>query len=410
MQYSKSIFTAGVIVAALGYFVDIYDLLLFSIVRVPSLSSMGYSPAEIEKYGLLLINTQMTGMLLGGIFWGMLGDKKGRLSVLFGSIVLYSVANILNGFANDVTTYAIFRFIAGVGLAGELGAGITLVAESLPKEKRGYGTMLVASIGVSGAVFAGQTYRIMSHLTTDAWRNCYFLGGALGLALLILRIGVYESGIFQKVLETETPRGQFLKLFRDWPTFLKYVRCVLIGLPTWFAIGILVTFSPEFSQLLHIKGVIKGGDAIMYTYAGITAGDFLCGYLSQMLRSRKKAVFLFLALTALGFVFYFNADGFSARWFYAIMVFIGVGTGFWAVIITNAAEQFGTNIRATVATTVPNFIRGSLPLIALFYTMLQSHFTKLHAAALVGFVIIVLPMLALYFTEETFGKDLDYTE
>ncbi|MFN8277111.1 MAG: MFS transporter [Chitinophagales bacterium] len=407
---NKTIFSAAVIVAALGYFVDIYDLLLFSIVRVPSLTAMGYSAAEIEKYGLMLINTQMTGMLIGGVFWGMLGDKKGRLSVLFGSIVLYSLANILNGFANDVTQYAIFRFVAGVGLAGELGAGITLVAESLPKEKRGWGTMIVASIGVSGAVFAGQTYRLMSTITTDAWRNCYFLGGALGLALLILRIGVYESGIYSRIKETETPRGNFFRLFSSTSMFLKYLRCILIGLPTWFAIGILVTFSPEFSRLLDIQGTIKGGDAIMYTYAGITAGDFLCGWLSQVLKSRKKAVFWFLLITAIGFLIYFNAHHFSATMFYATMVLIGVGTGFWAVIVTNAAEQFGTNIRATVATTVPNFIRGSLPLISLFFTALQPAFGKLHAAAVVGFFIIILPLVALYYTEETYGKDLDYVE
>ena len=411
VAYSKSVLTAGVIVAALGYFVDIYDLLLFSIVRVPSLKSLGYSAAETEHYGMLLINVQMIGMLVGGVFWGILGDKKGRLSVLFGSIILYSIANVLNGFANDVLMYGIFRFIAGVGLAGELGAGITLVAESLPKEKRGYGTMIVASVGVSGAVFAGQTYNLMSRLTEEAWRSCYFLGGALGLALLVLRISVFESGIFKKMHEQDgVVKGNFFQLFSNWKIFSKYLQCIVIGLPTWFTIGILVTFSPEFSKLLHIQGEIKGGDAIMYTYMGITVGDFSCGFLSQLLRSRKKAVFIFLLITALGFLFYFNAEGLSANLFYAAMVVMGLGTGFWAVIVTNAAEQFGTNIRATVATTVPNFIRGSLPLISLLFALLQNSFSKVHAAAILAFFIIVLPLLALYFTEETFGKELDYVE
>ncbi len=404
VSYSKSIVTAGVIVAALGYFVDIYDLLLFSIVRVPSLKSLGYSATEVEKFGMLLINVQMTGMLLGGIFWGILGDKKGRLSVLFGSIILYSIANILNGFAADVTQYAILRFIAGVGLAGELGAGITLVAESLPKEKRGYGTMIVASVGVSGAVFAGLMYRYFQD-----WRTCYFIGGGLGLALLALRIGVYESGVFKNMITQEVSRGDFFQLFKG-RNFIKYLQCILIGLPTWFCVGILVTFSPEFSKILNIQGEIKGGDAIMFTYAGITAGDFLCGFLSQVLKSRKKAVFVFLLITAVALIIYFNAFGFSANAFYATMVLMGLGTGFWAVIVTNAAEQFGTNIRATVATTVPNFIRGSLPLISLFYASLQGNFSKLQSAEIVAVFIIVLPLIALYFTEETFGKDLDYTE
>jgi MFS family permease len=401
---AKSVLTAGVIVAALGYFVDIYDLLLFSIVRKASLESIGYSGEQLEKYGLMLINIQMVGMLIGGVLWGVLADKKGRLSVLFGSIILYSVANILNGFVYDIPSYAILRFIAGIGLAGELGAGITLVSESLSKEKRGYGTMIVATVGVSGAVFAGIISRYLD------WRTCYFIGGGLGLALLVLRIGVYESGMFKKTLEQNVARGNFLQLFSSKKIFLKYLNCILIGFPTWFTIGILVTFSPEFASLLQINGVIKGGDAIMYTYAGITLGDFLCGLLSQLLKSRKKAIFAFLILTSLGFVLYFTAHGASAYYFYTIMFIMGVGTGFWAVIVTNAAEQFGTNIRGTVATTVPNFIRGSLPLMSIGYALLQFQFAKLTSAAILAVAIIAISLWALYKSEETYGKDLDFIE
>jgi putative MFS transporter len=408
VKYATSVITAGVIVAALGYFVDIYDLLLFSIVRVKSLSSMGYGKEEVEKYGLLLINIQMIGMLVGGIFWGVIGDKKGRLSVLFGSIIIYSLANIANGFTHDVTSYGIWRFVAGFGLAGELGAGITLVAESLPKEKRGYGTMIVALVGVSGAVFAGVVNRFFG----DNWRGCYFLGGALGLALLILRIGVFESGIFKGMQQMEVQKGNFFMLFKGKAIFIKYLRCVVIGIPTWFAIGILVTFSPEFAsaKLLNIQGKISGGDAIMYSYAGITLGNFLCGWMSQWLHSRKKAVFYFLLLTAVGFVMYFSAAGRSADYFYAAMVLTGIGTGFWAVIITNAAEQFGTNIRATVTTTVPNLIRGSLPIMSVCFALLQHSFNKIMSAEILAVFIIVLPLIALYYTEETFGKDLNYLE
>jgi putative MFS transporter len=408
VNYATSVITAGVIVAALGYFVDIYDLLLFSVVRVKSLASMGYGKVEIEKYGLFLINIQMIGMLVGGVFWGVIGDKKGRLSVLFGSIIIYSLANLANGFIHDVTQYGMLRFIAGLGLAGELGAGITLVAESLPKEKRGYGTMIVALVGVSGAVFAGGVNRFFG----DNWRACYLLGGVLGLALLILRISVYESGIFKGMQEQVVEKGNFLMLFKNGKIFIKYLRCVVVGLPTWFAIGILVTFSPEFAseKLLNIQGKISGGDAIMYAYAGITLGNFLCGWMSQILHSRKKAVFYFLLLTAAGFIMYFSASGASALYFYIAMVVTGVGTGFWTVIITNAAEQFGTNIRATVTTTVPNLIRGSLPIMSVCFALLQHSFNKIVSAEILAVFIIVLPLIALYYTEETFGKDLNYLE
>ena len=399
LKYSTGIMTAGVIVAALGYFVDIYDLLLFSIVRVKSLTSLGYNKEQVENYGLLLINIQMIGMLLGGVVWGVIGDKKGRLSVLFGSIIIYSIANIANGFVTNITQYEIMRFIAGFGLAGELGAGITLVAETLSKEKRGYGTMIVAFVGVMGAVFGGIINRAMG----DNWQGCYFIGGAMGLALLVLRIGVYESGIFKGMQQTEVQKGNFLMLFQSRHIFIKYLRCILVGLPTWFAIGILVTFSPEFAseKSLNIQGKINGGDAIMYAYAGISLGNFLCGWMSQLIQSRRKAVFYFLLLTAVGFIMYFTAGGTSAFYFYSTMVITGIGTGFWAVIITNAAEQFGTNIRATVTTTVPNLIRGSLPLMTLAYKGMQdSGLSKLQSAEILAVLIIILPLIALYYTEE----------
>lgn len=408
----RSIFTAAVIVAALGYFVDIYDLLLFSVIWKPSLKDMGVPPAELIGTGEMLINTQMTGLLLGGILWGVMGDKRGRLSVLFGSIVTYSLANIMNGFANEVWHYALLRFIAGIGLAGELGAGITLVAESLPKEKRGWGTMLVAAVGVSGAVFAGMMWRLLSNNGADisAWRTCYFIGGALGLALLILRIGVYESGMFTQLVSQHVDRGNFVKLFNNKERFLRYMRCILVGLPTWFSIGVLVTFCQSFAEQLGVVGAVESGIAIMYAYSGITIGDFAAGYLSQVLKSRRKALFTFLMFTALGFLMYFNARGVSAQYFYMIIGFIGFGTGFWAVVVTNAAEQFGTNLRNTVATTVPNFIRGSLPLLIFLYKGLQTYFSQLHSAAIVAVLCIIVPMVAVHYSAETYGKELEYVE
>lgn len=406
---AKSVFTAAVIVASLGYFVDIYDLILFSVVRIASLRDLGYSQAEIEKFGLLLLNVQMIGMLIGGILFGVLGDKKGRLSVLFGSIILYSIANLMNAFAQNVTQYAIFRFIAGIGLAGELGAGITLVAESLPKEKRGYGTMIVSTIGVSGALVAVLVYK-----TFHDWRLCYVIGGVLGLALLILRIGVYESGMFSKLVETNKERGNFFQLFASKEIFLKYLRCILLGIPCWYLMGILVTLAPEFVKELKIQTSLEpkdmAGYAVLFAYAGITIGDFACGTLSQLLNSRKKSLLIFTLLTAVGFTVFFFSGGWRGKYFFPLYLFMGIGTGIWAVVVTNAAEQFGTNLRATVATSVPNFIRGSLVLISLLFTTLQSSFSKLHSAEIVAVIVIILPLISLYYTHETFGKDLDYTE
>lgn len=416
MKENKStlwlVLTPAVIVASLGYFVDIYDLLLFSIIWKASLLDIGVKPENLLSTGEMLISLQMTGLLIGGIAWGIMGDKRGRLSVLFGSIIIYSIANILNGMVTEVWQYAALRVIAGLGLAGELGAGITLVAESLPKDKRGWGTMLVATVGVSGAVAAGLIWYVLSdgYNDTSAWRTCYYIGGGLGLALLLLRMGVVESGMFKHISTTEVDKGNFFKLFTDREKFVRYLRCILVGLPTWYAVGILVTFSESFGKAMSVDGKVESGIGIMYAYAGITFGDFCSGLLSQLLKSRKKALLAFLLITAIGFVLYFNAHGITAQQFYYIMFFIGFGTGFWAIVVTNAAEQFGTNLRATVATTTPNFIRGSLPIIALLYKSLQHWFTQLSSGAIVAAICIALPLIALYFTKETYGKDLDYVE
>lgn len=408
----KSVLTPAVIIAALGYFVDIYDLLLFSVIWKPSLRDIGVSPQDLLATGEWLINLQMAGLLIGGILWGVMGDKRGRLSVLFGSIITYSLANLMNGFVYEVWQYALLRFIAGIGLAGELGAGITLVSESLPKDKRGLGTMLVAAVGVSGAVFAGLMWRFLSDNGADisAWRTCYFIGGALGLALLILRISVYESGMFTQLVEKDVDRGNFFRLFNNKERFMRYIYCVLVGIPTWFSIGVLVTFSQSFAENMGVIGTVESGIAIMFAYSGITLGDFSSGFLSQLLRSRRKALLTFLLITAVGFLLYFSSHGRTAMQFYFIIGFLGFGTGFWAIVVTNAAEQFGTNLRATVATTVPNFIRGSLPLLMLLYKGLQIYFTQWQSAVAVAIICIIIPLWALQHTKETFGKDLDYIE
>lgn len=407
MQQTRtiSIFSIPVLVAALGYFVDIYDLLLFGIVRIDSLQSLNLSASEIASVGLKLSQWQMGGLLIGGIIWGTLGDKKGRLSVLFGSIVLYSVANIANGFVQNVDQYVWARFIAGIGLAGELGAGITLVSELIPKEKRGLATSLVAGVGLLGAVFA---YFISQYFH---WRTCYFIGGGLGIMLLLLRVSVFESGMYSAMKDNaQIAKGNFLMFFTNATRFKKYILSILIGMPTWYVVGILIIFSKEFGAEFGIKEEIDPARAVMYAYVAISIGDILIGMLSQWLQSRKKALYVFYGITILGIVLYFMQNGSSAGTMYLICGLLGFGTGFWAIFVTMGAEQFGTNLRATAATTIPNMVRGALVGIGFLFTQLQSSFSYVQSGIITGVVVMVISIIAVVLIEESFGKDLNYYE
>ncbi|MBD0279058.1 MAG: MFS transporter [Flavisolibacter sp.] len=398
------IFSIPVIVGALGYFVDIYDLLLFGIIRKQSLRDLGLNEEQVTYIGENIISIQMAGLLIGGIIWGIMGDKRGRLSVLFGSIILYSLANIANGMVTNTTQYAIVRFIAGVGLAGELGAGITLVSELLSKEKRGIGTSLVAGIGLTGAVVA---FFISKEFD---WRICYYIGGGLGLLLLLLRISVFESGMFHQVKRMNVARGDFTMFFTNAERFRKYMLSILIGLPTWYVIGVLVSFSDQFGKNFGITQPIDPGKAIMFAYVGISVGDVLIGLVSQWLRSRKKALYIFYALTIVFIALFFLQKGGSAAQMYLICGGLGFATGFWAVFVTMAAEQFGTNLRATAATTVPNMVRGSLPLIILLFKWLRTSIDYVTAGLITGIIVTLITLIAAAFTKETFGKDLNYVE
>lgn len=396
----------AILLAAMGYFVDIYDLLLFSIVRVPSLKSLGLTGQELTNKGIFLLNVQMIGLLTGGIFWGIRGDKKGRLYVLFGSILLYSIANIANGFVHSVESYACWRFVAGFGLAGELGAGITLVAEIMPKEKRGYATTIVAAVGVSGAVAGFFIAELFD------WRTSFFIGGGLGLVLLLLRIGVAESHIFENAKSAATRRGNFLSLFTDWQKFLKYIRSITIGIPLWFVVGILITLSPEFGKALGVQGAVNAGEAVAYCYGGLVLGDIVCGLLSQRLKSRLKVIYIFLLLSIATMAAYFFLRNISLSAFYAICLFLGFSVGYWVIFMTIATEQFGTNIRATVTTTVPNFVRGALVPVSLLFQYLKGlfHGSLIYAGISVALLSLALAFWALYYMQETYFKDLDYTE
>jgi MFS family permease len=401
---SKQLLTLPVLVAALGYLVDMYDLFLFSVVRVPSMKDLGIAPDRMLPDGIMLLNMQMAGMLLGGLFWGILGDKRGRLSVLFGSILIYSLANIGNGFVTSLNQYAILRFVAGVGLAGELGAGITLVTEVLPTRIRGYGTTIVATMGVLGAILA--------YFVADwfAWRNAYFVGGGLGLALLLLRVNVFESSIYKTLKEKQVKRGDLMLLFGNKARLIKYVQCILIGMPIWFVVGILITFSPEFGQAMGLSAPVVAGKAVMLTFVGQTFGDIVSGLLSQRLRSRKRAIQGFILLS-FGFVLvYLLAPLRDLDTFYLVCVALGFANGYWALFVTIAAELFGTNLRATVATTVPNFVRGAVIPLTWLFVLGKAQLGVLNSALAVGLLVVFLALLSLWSIEETFSKELDYVE
>jgi putative MFS transporter len=407
-EVSARVRTMAIIVAALGYFVDIYDLILFNVVRLPSLRELGVPADELLDTSTYLLGTQMLGMLVGGIVWGILGDKRGRLSVLFASILLYSLANIGNGLVQDLDTYAILRFVAGVGLAGEIGAGITLVSEVMDRRARGFGTTIVATVGICGAIAASL---IGDHFH---WRTAYYVGGAMGLVLLVLRIAVAESGMYKRLVDgaglTAIKRGDLISLFTRRGRARRYLSLILVGVPIWYAVGILVAFSPEIGVALGMTEAPEPPQAVMYTYIGLAAGDLTSGLLSQHLRSRKRTFMIFLGLTALAVLAYFTVATSSRTAFYANCGFLGFATGYWAVFVTVASEQFGTNLRATATTTAPNFVRGAVWPMTMFFKWGKGELGVVESAAVLGVFVLGVAFVALRGIDETYGKDLDYVE
>lgn len=398
------IFSIPVLVAALGYFVDVYDLLLFSFIRISSLRSFGLTQDQSASIGLHIISYQMAGLLIGGIIWGVMGDKRGRMSVLFGSIIIYSIANVANGLVHNTAQYAICRLIAGIGLAGELGAGVTLVCELIDKEKRGYATSFIAGVGLTGAILA--------YFITKAfdWRICYYIGGGLGILLLLLRVSVYESGLFAHEKKEQVQHGNFLMFFNNRDRFKRYMLGLMIGLPTWYILGILIQLSDKFGKQFGIKDEISPGKIMVYMYIATSIADFLSGILSQMFKSRKKALYIYYAIMIIGVILYFTQYNGTSTGMIVICMIIGFGTGFWALFVTMAAEQFGTNLRATATTTTPNMVRGSLVLVAFLFEYLQRHTSFIVSGAITGVIVLSLGTGALLLTKETYGKDLDFHE
>jgi MFS transporter, putative metabolite:H+ symporter len=393
----------AILFAGLGYFVDIFDLLLFAVVRVNSVRDLGAGNATIEV-GTRLQNAQLIGLMIGGLVWGMLGDRRGRRSALYGSILLYSLANIANAFVSSVPQYAAWRFVAGFGLAGELGAALTLVSEMVDRRQRGTATTLVATLGVMGAVAAA----IVGELVP--WRTAYLIGGGLGLALLVLRVRLPDSAMFGRTRDLGVRRGDVWRLVSTPDRALRYLRAILIGVPVWFSTGVLLTFSPELAKDLRVVGDVTSGRAVLVYYAATTLGDLSSGLLSQWLHSRRKAVAIYYVLLAVGIAMYLSGVATTPAAFYAICAWLGVVTGFWAVMVTMAVEQFGTDLRATAATSVPTFVRASAVPMTLAFLALRQDLGSVGAAAVVGVVAMSLASLALWFQPETYGRDLDFVE
>jgi len=408
-QKEYGIFSLPVIVGALGFFVDIYDLLLFSIVRKSSYTSLGVTGDAMKTIGENTLSWQMIGLTIGGIFWGIIGDKKGRKQVLFASILIYSLATIANGLVQNVNQYMLLRFIAGIGLAGELGASITLVSEMLPKHKRGIAAAIIATSGVMGTIAA----YFVHYLSNENWRLCYFIGGGMGFALLFLRVSVFESGMYKNVKNTAVQLGNFMMILKSRERFFRYFRCILIGLPVWYIIGVLISFSDEFARQFGI-GNFDQPKALMLQYVALVFGDMGAGFFSNYIKSRKKALLIFYAILTFFFILFFALKGGGNAFnMYAICMGLGFGSGVSVLYITMSAEQFGTNLRATAAISVPNLVRGFLPLILIIFQLLRSSNalnSYVTAAWVTGIVVIVIGFIAVLYTEETFGRDLDFIE
>lgn len=408
-QKQYSIFSLPVIVGALGFFVDIYDLLLFNIVRKTSFSDLGVADQAMKDIGEHIISWQMIGLTIGGIIWGILGDKRGRKSVLFGSILLYSFATIANGLVKNVDQYLWLRFIAGLGLAGELGASITLTGELLPKEKRGLAAAIIATSGVMGTITAYIVYK----LSGNDWRLCYFIGGGMGIALLFLRVSVLESGMYDTVRQSNVQLGNFWMLLNDRSRLLRYVRGILIGLPVWYIIGVLITFADEFATRFGIKNFDQP-TALMLQYAALAVGDMGAGFISNYIKSRKKTLLIFYVITSVFILLFFVLKGGGTAFnMYLLCMGLGFGSGISVLYITMSAEQFGTNLRATAAISIPNFVRGCLPLILLLFQFLRSpHIFSnyITGAWVTGVIIMLIGFVAVLYTNETFGKDLNFLE
>ena len=397
-------FNIVVLAAGLGFFIDTFDLFLFNVYRIPSLKELGYTGEELTRMGEYLLSAQMLGMMVGGLVSGVIADKRGRVSVLFGSIVVYSLANILNGFVDDVNSYAIIRFFAGMGLAGELGAGITLVGESMSIEKRGYGTIFVATLGGLGAVTAGLAGDFLP------WRSAFIFAGIAGFLLLLLRMKAMETGIFQSARQSAKHKGSFFHLFKKRERAMRYIACIMMGVPIWYSVGLLITLSPELANENGLSS-LKASLCFILFQCGVTVGDLSSGVLSQLLKSRKKILFAFMIIAVLSTALHFY-QLFHASTIYVTALLIGTGCGYLSVFVTATSEHFGTNLRVTVTATVTNFMRGAVTILIPLRMWVESAFnTSLSTSLLwVGILVWIPALLSVWWMPETYGRNLDFIE
>jgi len=394
-----------VLVAAMGYFVDVTDLWLFSNLRVASLRDLGLSDDQVTDTGALLLNSQQIGLLVGSVIWGVMGDRRGRASVMFGSIFLYSVGNILNAFVTSVPQYVALRFITGVGLAGEIGAGITLVCEILPRDKRGIGTTFVTGLGVAGAILAALMGKYLS------WRTAFFVGGCLGLGLFFLRVFTHDSGLFERMSEERAiKRGSIKQLVTTPDLLVRFLSCVASGMPIYLTFSIFAVFSPEIAPALGIKESVSISDVMLCVSVGLTLGDVLAGVISQLARRRKGPLIFLVLMNFVAAVTITMGLSRSSLGYLVLVFILGLTSGYWACLITTSAEQFGTNIRATVTTMVPNFVRATAIPITILFIQVKKYLSIQNTVLLVTFIVFSAAFWGLSRLRESFHADLDYYE
>jgi len=399
-----SVFNLAVIVSGLGFLIDAFDLFLFNVYRIPSLKELGLSGDPLTRTGEHLLALQMGGMMIGGILSGMIGDKFGRASVLFASILLYSLSNIANAMVHDVGWYGLVRFLAGVGLAGELGAGITLVSERMTIEKRGYGTILVATLGALGAVLAGLVSEFIS------WRHAFLGAGIMGLGLLILRLRSLEPSMFLSSRDSGIRRGSFALLLSNRRRAFRYLACILMGVPIWYSVGLVITLTPEIATFRNMTA-FKLSTCFILFQVGIAVGDLSSGMLSQLLKSRKKILLSYMSL-AIVFGFLHLVVMKSSSGLYLTSLGMGLGCGYLSVFVTSTAEHFGINLRVLTTATVTNFMRGAITILVPMHLALQSyfHFDIINSLLIIGAIVWALALISTIRLPETFGKDLNYIE
>jgi MFS transporter, putative metabolite:H+ symporter len=381
-----------------GYFIDIFDLVLFSTLRISSFEELKIT--DPTYWTVVFFNLQMTGILVGGIFWGKMADIKGRSWSFMGTILVFSIANIINGLTSSLTVYGICRFIAGFGLAGEMGSGIALICEKVPDEKRSLYLGFVSSLGCIGAVLSGWLGDIVY------WRYLFIGSGFAGILLTLLRKNLLEPDLFRKTATLNIPRGQWKTLFQSPPDLIRFILLIFLGIPMWYIIGILWSFSTEMTSTIGLN-IFTSGQAILWGYVGVWMGDMLMPFVSQFLKSRIFTIQICLIMMLLGVIYLFQFQPHSLLSFQLTHIFLGFTIGYWAVYATLCGESFGTNIRALTSTSLPSLIRfSSIPMMIIYQYGRDEN--ELNIALGMGLTVLCISMITTYFIKDTFQKDIDF--